>query len=176
MKATGVIRRIDELGRIVIPKEIRKNLRIKDGENIEILIENDNVILKKFSELDKVSEVSKCLVESMNLFLKKNIIIADNDVFTFVCGDIKDKILNRPLSNQLIECIKDRCIRMNNNKEILYLVDEEFINCNYCLSTIIVNGDAFGFVMILDEDNYLTDLDGKICQFVSHFLAKMLED
>ncbi len=176
MKTTGVIRRIDELGRIVIPKEIRKNLRIKDGENIEILIDNDNVVLRKFSELDKVSEVSQFLVETMSLFLKKNIIIADNDMFTFVSGNIKDHIINRPLSNQLIGYIKDRCVKLNNDNEILYLVNEEFINCNYCLSTIIVNGDALGFVMIMDEESNISDLDNKICQFVSQFLAKMLED
>lgn len=176
MKTTGVIRRIDELGRIVIPKEIRKNLRIKDGENIEILIDNDNVVLKKFSELDKVSEVSQILVEVMNLFLKKNVIVADNDVFTFVAGNIKDKIINKTISNQLIEYIKERSIKTNNNNELLYLINEETINCNYCLSTIIVNGDAIGLVMIVDEDEEISQIDGKICQFVAQFLAKMLED
>lgn len=176
MKTTGVIRRIDELGRIVIPKEIRKNLRIKDGENIEILIDNDNVVLKKFSELDKVSEVSQILVEVMNLFLKKNVIIADNDVFTYVAGNIKDKIINKQISNQLIEYIKDRSIKTNNNNELVYLINEEAINCNYCLSTIIVNGDAIGLVMIVDEDEEISQIDGKTCQFVAQFLAKMLED
>ena len=63
MKTTGVIRRIDELGRIVIPKEIRKNLRIKDGENIEIFIEGENIILKKHSMLDKIKEDSKKIVQ-----------------------------------------------------------------------------------------------------------------
>lgn len=176
MKTTGVIRRIDELGRIVIPKEIRRNLRIKDGENIEILIDNENVVLKKFSELDKLSEVSQALVETMNLFLKKNIIIADNDMFTFVSGSIKDKIFNKPISNQLIEYIKERSIKTENSNELLYLINEEAINCNYCLSTIIVNGDAIGLVMIVEENEKISETDSKICQFVSQFLAKMLED
>ena len=56
MKATGIVRRIDDLGRVVIPKEIRKNLRIKDGENIEIFIDGENIILKKYSVLDKIKE------------------------------------------------------------------------------------------------------------------------
>lgn len=176
MKATGVIRRIDELGRIVIPKEIRKNLRIKDGENIEILIENDNVILKKFSELDKVSEISQILVDTMNVFLKKNIIITDSDMFNFVSGKYKNEIINKPISNQIIGFIKDRSNIINNNNEFLYLLNEEPISCNYSLSTIIVNGDALGMVMIVDEDEKILEIDSKICQFVANFLAKMLED
>ena len=71
MKTTGVIRRIDELGRIVIPKEIRKSLRIKDGENIEILIDNDNVILKRFSEMNRLTEMAENLVESIHNLLKR---------------------------------------------------------------------------------------------------------
>ena len=59
MKATGVVRRIDELGRIVIPKELIKNLRIREGENIEIYMdENSNIILKKFSSLKNINEVA----------------------------------------------------------------------------------------------------------------------
>ena len=56
MKATGVVRRIDDLGRIVIPKEIRKTLRIKDGESVEIFLENDNIVLKKYSPIEVLPE------------------------------------------------------------------------------------------------------------------------
>ena len=58
MKTTGIIRRIDELGRIVIPKEIRKNLRIKNGESLEIYLENDSIILKKYSQIESLKNVS----------------------------------------------------------------------------------------------------------------------
>lgn len=176
MKTTGVIRRIDELGRIVIPKEIRKNLRIKDGENIEILLENENIVLKKFSELSKVEEVSEYLTESLYNLLKKNVIITDGDVFTSVSGELKNKLNGKSISNQLIELIKNRTVTLNNNSEILYLSNETAINCNYCLSTIIVNGDAVGLVIILSEDEQISEFDRKICQFATYFLAKMLED
>ena len=59
MKATGVIRRIDDLGRVVIPKEIRKNLRIKEGDNLEIFVQNDEVILKKYSMMNKINDLAK---------------------------------------------------------------------------------------------------------------------
>ena len=66
MKTTGVIRRIDELGRIVIPKEIRKNLRIKNGESVEIFVEGDSIILKKFSQIESLENVSVNYVEAFN--------------------------------------------------------------------------------------------------------------
>lgn len=176
MKTTGVIRRIDELGRIVIPKEIRKNLRIKDGENIEIMIENENVILKKFSELNKIVEISQVLADSIYSILKKNIIIADNDAFTSISGSLKDTLIDKPISNQIIELIKDRTNLVSNKEEIIYLSNDYQINCNYCLSTIIVNGDAAGMVMILSNDDKISEFDGKICQLAALFLAKMLED
>ena len=73
MKTTGIIRRIDELGRIVIPKEIRKNLRIKNGESLEIYLENDSIILKKYSQIESLKNVSIDYVEAFNQIL--NIIL-----------------------------------------------------------------------------------------------------
>ncbi|MBD9085556.1 AbrB/MazE/SpoVT family DNA-binding domain-containing protein, partial [bacterium] len=77
MKATGVVRRIDELGRIVIPKEIRKNFRIKEGENIEIYIDDNNIILKKYSELKNVPDISSNIIDSVFSIINKDIIITD---------------------------------------------------------------------------------------------------
>ena len=79
MKTTGVIRRIDELGRIVIPKEIRKNLRIKNGESVEIFVEGDSIILKKFSQIESLENVSVNYVEAFNQIIKHNIIVTDRD-------------------------------------------------------------------------------------------------
>lgn len=73
MKTTGIIRRIDELGRIVIPKEIRKNLRIKNGESLEIYLENDSIILKKYSQIESLKNVSIDYVEAFNQIIKHNI-------------------------------------------------------------------------------------------------------
>ena len=75
MKTTGIIRRIDELGRIVIPKEIRKNLRIKNGESLEIYLENDSIILKKYSQIESLKNVSIDYVEAFNQIIKHNIIV-----------------------------------------------------------------------------------------------------
>ena len=79
MKATGVVRRIDELGRIVIPKEIRKTLRIKEGENLEIFIDDkENVVLKKYSLMNKIEDFAQNFTDSINSLLKHNINIVLN--------------------------------------------------------------------------------------------------
>ena len=78
MKATGVVRRIDDLGRIVIPKEIRKTLKIRDGELLEIFVEEENIILKKYSSFSDIKNVCDRIVSAVNLF-EKTIVIIDNE-------------------------------------------------------------------------------------------------
>ena len=93
MKTTGVIRRIDELGRIVIPKEIRKNLRIKNGESLEVYLDGDSIILKKFSQIESLESISVDYVEAFNQIIKHNIIVTDRDKVVAVSGPLKKKYL-----------------------------------------------------------------------------------
>lgn len=79
MKKTGVFRRIDDLGRIVIPKEIRNNQRIKSGDSLEIYIENDNIILKKFSSIDYFESLTKEIVNMVGLVCKKSVFVFSSD-------------------------------------------------------------------------------------------------
>ena len=89
MKSTGVVRRIDDLGRIVIPKEIRRNLRIKEGENLEIFIENENIILKKYSMMNKINDLSQELTDAIYTFTKHNVFITDTDSVVAGSGKLK---------------------------------------------------------------------------------------
>ena len=98
MKTTGVIRRIDELGRIVIPKEIRKNIRIKNGESVEIFVEGDSIILKKFSQIESLENVSVNYVEAFNQIIKHNIIVTDRDTVIAVAGPLKTKYLGKEIN------------------------------------------------------------------------------
>ena len=75
MKSTGVVRRVDDLGRIVIPKEIRRTLRIRDGESLEIFVDREMIALKKFSKMSDMDDVSKELVEIINANIKKTVLI-----------------------------------------------------------------------------------------------------
>ena len=116
MKATGIIRRIDELGRIVIPKEIRKKLKINEGENIEIYIdEEEKIILKKYSNIKSIKDFVQTFIESIYTSYKYNIIITDTDKVIAVVGNDKKNVINKEISNDLIKCIKDRKTIINKN-------------------------------------------------------------
>lgn len=91
MKSTGVVRRVDDLGRIVIPKEIRRTLRIRDGESLEIFVDREMIALKKFSKMTNIEEISKQLADIIHSTIQKNILIADRDRFVAVSGNLKKK-------------------------------------------------------------------------------------
>lgn len=177
MKATGVIRRIDDLGRIVIPKEIRKNLRLRVGESLEIFIDkDDNIVLKKFSVVSKISDFAQQLVDSMNIFTKYNIIIMDMNEFIACSGSLKKQVLNKSISDDLRLLIEKREKILQNHIKDLNILDNKTIKCSYADSTIIVDGEAIGLIMILSEDDKLTEFEMRLVEIVSSFLTKYLEE
>lgn len=175
MKATGVIRRIDELGRIVIPKEIRKNLRLRVGESLEIFVDNDDIILKKFSVVSRISDLSQELTDAINIFTKYNIIIMDTNEFIACSGSLKKEIINKSISDDLRYLIEKREKILQNHLKDLRIMDNMTIKCSYADSTIIVNGEAIGLIMILSEKDKLTEFEMNLVEIVSSFLTKYLE-
>ena len=101
--STGIIRRIDELGRIVIPKEIRKNLRIKNGDNLEILVDGDNITLRKYSQIENATDMASVYAESFCQVLKYNVIVTDTDM--------EQKSMIKKRQNGL-NCLQNRGIHM----------------------------------------------------------------
>lgn len=176
MKATGVVRRIDELGRIVIPKEIRKNLRIHEGENIEIYInEKENIVLKKHSLMKEIGDFAQKLTDSVYPFFKQNILITDTDYVVATSGDIKKEIINTTISDNLLSIIKNRNLMVENNKKIK-INEERVYDCSYVACPIVCHGDSIGVVLILSKDERINEIDEKIGQMISSFLSKYLED
>lgn len=177
MKATGVIRRIDELGRIVIPKEIRKNMRIREGENLEIFVENnENIILIKYSTMRDLGDFAQVFTDSMNSFLKHNIIITDSDSVIAISGDLKKDYQNEPISENLLMSIQRRENILENHRKPLKVVEGESIECTYAISSIICHGDAVGLVIILSESKTITETEKKMVQIAAQFLSKYLEE
>ena len=162
MKSTGMMRRIDELGRIVIPKEIRKNLRIKEGENLEIYVENETILLKKYSPLKNLVEMATIYAEVINSF-----IIA-------VSGKYKKKLLNKNISDSLLKSIERRENILETHKKTLSIVDDYEVT--YSLHTIVVNGDSVGLVLIFSENDKMDEKIDNACVMAENFLAKYLED
>ena len=177
MKATGVVRRIDELGRIVIPKEIRRTLRIHEGENIEIYIdESENIVLKKYSVMKKLGDFAQSFTDSIYSFLKHTIIITDTDRIIAVSGDLKKEYLNCNISDSLLSSIQRRENILEKHEKTLKLKNDEEIECTYAMNSIICHGDAVGLVIILSEDEKIAELEEKIAQIAAQFLSKYLEE
>ncbi len=175
MKSTGVIRRIDDLGRIVIPKEIRKNLRIKEGDNLEVFVDNEDIILKKYSMMNKINDLAQELTDAIYTFTKHNVFITDTDSVIAGSGKLKKDYLNKPISNFITKSINRREKILENHFKELNFVNEEILECSYILSTILVNGEATGMIVIISEDEKLGENEMQLASIVSSFMTKYLE-
>lgn len=176
MKATGVVRRIDELGRIVIPKEIRKTLRIKEGENLEIFTDaSDQIILKKFSYMNKIEDFAKSFVNSIYSLDKKNILITNTDTIVAASGPLKKQYLNQPISKQLETFVTRREDILEKFKKEIEIIDENIIESTYIVSSIIANGDVAGLIIMFSENESVNEEDQKIVKIATNFLSKYLE-
>lgn len=176
MKATGIVRRIDDLGRVVIPKEIRKNLRIKEGENLEIFVDGEDVILKKYSMMNKINDLALELTDAIYTFMKHNIIITDTDTVVATSGPLKKEYLNKNISEYVSEAIKKREKMLEAYFKEVSFIDGITIKCSYVSSTILVNGEAVGMVLIVSENEKLGESEVQIANIVSSFISKYLEE
>ena len=177
MKATGVVRRIDELGRIVIPKEIRKTLRIREGENLEIFTDsNDQIVLKKFSYMDKIGDFAQSYADSIYSLTKKNIIITNTDTILAASGQLKKNYLNKPISKSLEFFITRREELLEKYKKDLEIIDTDKIEATYVISSIVTSGDVAGLVILFSTDSQVDETDEKIVKVATNFLSKHLED
>lgn len=175
MKATGVVRRIDELGRIVIPKELRKTLRIKEGENLEIYIENDNIILKKYSAMNNLNDFAQELTDSIYSLLKKNIFIMDTDNIIALSGEMKKKYLGKQVSEEMENFISRRDSMLEKYPKKIKIVENIEEEGAYSYSSIVANGDAVGMVLIFSKEEQISGNEEQIVKIVANFLAKHLE-
>ena len=174
MKSTGVIRKIDDLGRIVIPKEIRKNLKIKDGDTLEIFIDDCSIIHRKFSIMsDLVSVANKLTAISSNL-INKNILITNNEK-VIACTESLNKIyLNRDISSLVLARMNDRMDHIQTSKGLVQFIPNVSEECYIFMSPIIVDSDAIGMVILFDSKE-ITDSDKLIGKMLSSFLIKSVE-
>jgi len=175
MKSTGVIRRIDDLGRIVIPKEIRKNLRIKEGDNLEIFIDNEDIIFRKYSMMNKISDLAQELTDAIYTFTRHNVFIVDTDAIIAASGPLKKEYLTKSISNFIIKSINRREKILENHFKELNLIEEVEIECSYILSTILVNAEAIGMIVIISEKEKLGEIEMQLANIVSTFITKYLE-
>lgn len=172
MKTTGIIRRIDELGRIVIPKEIRKNMRIDNGESLEIFVDDENIILKKYSPIENLNSVAEKYVDVFNQVIKHNIIVTDRNKIIAVAGNLKKQYLNKDISDFTLHSIDRRDSFVERQKKSFEFVKGINEVGYYSFSSIVNNGDAIGSVIVVSTDYPILEVDEKMAVILSKILSK----
>ena len=154
MKSTGITRRIDDLGRIVIPKEIRKNLKIKENEVLEIFINNDEIILKKFSPFNDLEKVLSDYIKVINDMTGNDVIITDRDKVILSSKRLEEKLLNKKLSEYVNDLIENRSIFLSNDMKSIEVIDNEKIKQNYYFIPFIIDSDVVGSIIMFSSKEF----------------------
>lgn len=171
MKTTGIIRRIDDLGRIVIPKELRKTLRIKNGDSLEIFVDNEDIILKKYSPMESIEEAASRYVDSFSGVIKHSVIVTDKDRVIAVSGSLKKRYLGKEISEFTERGIERRDSFVERQKKTFSFIEgvEDF--GYYSFSSIINDGDTIGSVIIISVDNPILESEEKMAVILSKLLS-----
>lgn len=183
MKATGVVRRIDDLGRVVIPKEIRKTLRIKEGDPLEIFTDREGqVILKKYSPIGELSEFATGYAETLAKTTGHIACITDKDTIIAVSGGSKKEFLEQDVSTELEKLMEDKEIytsKENSDTAMPITKNDknEKRNNAQIVYPIISNGDTIGTVILMSKDSNtkMNEVEKKIAQSAATFLASQME-
>lgn len=185
MKATGIVRRIDDLGRVVIPKEIRRTLRIREGDPLEIFVDREGeVILKKYSPIGELGEFAKEYADSLYEALGHIACIADRDTIIAVAGAPKKEYINKAIGAAIEKVMEERKAVVINNpgddpycKECMIVEDGECKYSSEVIAPIISEGDPIGAVILAskESDVKMGEMELKLAETAAGFLAKQME-
>ncbi len=180
MKDTGIVRRIDELGRIVIPKEIRKTLRIREGDPLEIYTDRDELLFKKYSPVSSLNTFSNSVADSIGSMLNKQCIVTDTDRVIYTSGKNKD-IVGKDISIDLDNIIKNKksTVSCISEGDTIYTVcaDENYEPQNQMIMPITYNGDCYGAIIVNDRNNVkkFDENDLRLLQLGAEILSRQFE-
>ena len=178
MKPTGIVRRIDDLGRIVIPKEIRRSFRIREGDPLEIYTDAEGeVIFKKYSPIGELSNFAGQYAEVLHKNAGLPIAICDNDHVIAVSGISKREVLERRVTKNLEELMENRQIHIKTDKVPSMNAIEGYSRQAEIVYPIIYGGDVSGAIAVLESENgeMPSEADIKLVQVAAAFLGKQME-
>lgn len=183
MKATGVVRRIDDLGRIVIPKEIRRTLHIKEGDPLEIFTDKEGeVILKKYSPIGELSEFASGYADTLSKTTGHIACITDKDTVIAVSGGSKKEFLEQNLSPELEKVMENKEVYTSkeNNEIALPITQNDNKERKYnsqVIYPIISDGDVIGSVILLSKEQNakMGETELKVVQSAAGFLSSQME-
>jgi AbrB family transcriptional regulator (stage V sporulation protein T) len=181
MKATGIVRRIDDLGRVVVPKEIRRTLRIREGDPLEIFTDREGeIILKKYSPIGELGQFAKQYADSLAQTTGHIVAITDKDQFIAVAGPTKKDLMMKGISHELEEVINERetIVAAHDEKNYVRIMNEDESEFVYeAITPIISEGDAIGSVIFLTKDakTKFGDVEIKLAATAAAFLGRQME-
>jgi AbrB family transcriptional regulator (stage V sporulation protein T) len=178
MKATGIVRRIDELGRIVIPKEIRRTLRIREGDPLEIYTDREGgIILKKYSPIGELAAFAQDFTESLSQTLGMTAVISDRDTVLAASGEHKRDYYERPVSSALEEIMGVRTVQRKEGASTIPLVSGEDagLSTAQVIAPISMEGQPIGAVIIVSRGTgAIGDAEQKSAEAAAAFLGRQM--
>lgn len=181
MKATGIVRRIDDLGRVVVPKEIRRTLRIREGDPLEIFTDREGeIILKKYSPIGELGQFAGQYAESLAQNVGHLVCITDRDHVIAAAGNGKKEFEGKPISKQLENVIEERENILATQQEgrfVKITIDDAGEFKSEAIKTIICEGDAIGAVVLYNKDDKckMGEMESKLAATAASFLGRQME-
>lgn len=179
MKATGIVRRIDDLGRVVIPKEIRRTLRIREGDPLEIFTDREGeIILKKYSPIGELGTLAKLYAESLAQTLGCTVCITDMDQVVAVSGSGRKELQDQYISKETEKILQERSqvLSRSDRPGFIRITAEMGEYSDQAICPIICEGDVIGSVILLnkDEKKKFGELEQKVAQSAANFLGRQM--
>ena len=156
MKSTGITRNLDEVGRLVIPREIRKTLKLKQGTPMEIFInEYDELVLKKISPVFELKECAKVLSKLVYDVFDLSCVICDLDKALTVSGYVKKDFINKNLNEKFVKLILNRTKKYISKTEQMNISLDDVLHYNFAISPIIIDSNCYGCVVVFNSQNFV---------------------
>lgn len=177
MKATGIVRRIDDLGRVVIPKEIRRTMRIREGDPLEIFTEKDGeVIFKKYSPIGELGDFAITYVETLAKTTGKGACITDRDSIIAVSGLPKKELMEKRVSRDIENVMSEKAPYKSQGQDGLTIADgNEKYNAGVVVP-IVSEGDTIGSVIfIMNDGEQVSEVESKLAESAAGFLGRHME-
>ncbi|MEO3947909.1 stage V sporulation protein T [Gorillibacterium sp. CAU 1737] len=179
MKATGIVRRIDDLGRVVIPKEIRRTLRIREGDPLEIFVDRDGeVILKKYSPIGELGDFAKEYADSLFESTNHIVLVTDRDNIIAVSGGSKKDYMDKQVGGLVETSMENRKSAVESGGGAYEIVkDSKEAYTSYVVAPIVAGGDPIGSVIMLsrEEGVKMGEMELKMVEIAAGFLGKQME-
>ena len=183
MRATGIVRRIDELGRVVIPKEIRRTLRIREGDPLEIFTDHDGeVVLKKYSPIGEIAAIAKDYTDSLYRTLGHIALISDRDAVVSASGANKREYIEKALSPEVDQILQSRQLHLLNlasGARMIPVTSDDHADAYSAqiVAPILADGEIIGSLILLSRESgtQMSDVDQKVAETTASIVGRQME-